>query len=317
MVLNSAKFDRGKNIFQYHPFKLNKESNIAPTTFKITFIQNGIKFIYSISYDLSRIIEESLYYYKTNRLSTIFERYSDQPEELEEKTFVNVQEYYYFFPPQFRSNFKAIAKNTNCNTLFLSKTRTENVSITDDVFNWFDHLKILHDFGTDIEDMKETSESLLNDPILHQLIFKMLLSTDSSIKDIQIPQEEYHIVNFEKIINSDRKKPLKSVINDELFLEPKIIRNNIAFDLMEEESEGTKKIFALIGPILKILKEGCVLFYDELDVKIHPNLALFLIKLFNNEKNQSAQLIFTTHNTFFLNNDIFRRDQIWFTGKKS
>ena len=235
---------------------------------------------------------------------------------MEEKTFVNVQEYYYFFPPQFRSNFKAIAKNTNCNTLFLSKTRTENVSITDDVFNWFDHLKILHDFGTDIEDMKETSESLLNDPILHQLIFKMLLSTDSSIKDIQIPQEEYHIVNFEKIINSDRKKPLKSVINDELFLEPKIIRNNIAFDLMEEESEGTKKIFALIGPILKILKEGCVLFYDELDVKIHPNLALFLIKLFNNEKNQSAQLIFTTHNTFFLNNDIFRRDQIWFTGKK-
>ena len=53
LVLNSAKFDRGKNIFQYHPFKLNKESNIAPTTFKITFIQNGIKFIYSISYDFS------------------------------------------------------------------------------------------------------------------------------------------------------------------------------------------------------------------------------------------------------------------------
>ena len=33
----------------------------------------------------------------------------------------------------------------------------------------------------------------------------------------------------------------------------------------------------------------------------------------NTQESQSAQLIFTTHETGLLNLDLFRRDQIWFT----
>ena len=77
------------------------------------------------------------------------------------------------------------------------------------------------------------------------------------------------------------------------------------------------KFFALIGPILSALEEGEVLFMDEIDSKLHPNLVFKLVALFNsvstNPKN--AQLIFNTHNSNLLSANIFRRDQVWFVEK--
>ena len=56
---------------------------------------------------------------------------------------------------------------------------------------------------------------------------------------------------------------------------------------------------------------------DELDAKIHPVLLRYVIMLFNNmEINKNgAQLIFTSHDLSTMNNDIFRRDEIWFVAK--
>jgi hypothetical protein len=56
---------------------------------------------------------------------------------------------------------------------------------------------------------------------------------------------------------------------------------------------------------------------DEIETKLHHLLNVFLIKLFHDptQNKSNAQLIFTTHNTNLLDQDIFRRDQIWFTEK--
>ena len=45
----------------------------------------------------------------------------------------------------------------------------------------------------------------------------------------------------------------------------------------------------------------------------------FLIQLFHNKKinKNNAQLIFTTHETSILSQDVFRRDQIWFCEKQN
>ena len=56
---------------------------------------------------------------------------------------------------------------------------------------------------------------------------------------------------------------------------------------------------------------------DEINNSLHPILVAYFTGLFNsveyNPKN--AQLIFTTHETSVLDQDIFRRDQIWFCEK--
>ena len=57
---------------------------------------------------------------------------------------------------------------------------------------------------------------------------------------------------------------------------------------------------------------------DELDASIHPMAIMSIIKIFhNNEINiKGAQLIFNTHNPIFLNNTLFRRDEIKFVEKE-
>lgn len=86
---------------------------------------------------------------------------------------------------------------------------------------------------------------------------------------------------------------------------------------LEEESNGTIKIFGILPYIAHALMEGSTLVIDELDAKLHPLLLKYVIKLFSNlETNKKgAQLIFTSHDLSTMNSDVFRRDEIWFIAK--
>ena len=83
------------------------------------------------------------------------------------------------------------------------------------------------------------------------------------------------------------------------------------------ESEGTKKVIELSGPIFDTLISGKTLIVDELDSKLHPLLTRNLVLLFMDKERNSkgAQLIFATHDTNLLDTSILRRDQIWFAEK--
>jgi AAA15 family ATPase/GTPase len=87
--------------------------------------------------------------------------------------------------------------------------------------------------------------------------------------------------------------------------------------LIEEESAGTRDFLNKISPIIDVLKNGHVLFIDELDNSLHPLLTKYIIQLFESPKTNpnNAQLIFSTHAINLLENNLFRRDQIWFTDK--
>ena len=83
------------------------------------------------------------------------------------------------------------------------------------------------------------------------------------------------------------------------------------------ESEGTKKVIELSGPLFDTLLNGKILLVDELDAKLHPILTRNIIMLFNDpqQNKKGAQLIFATHDTNLLNINYVRRDQVWFTEK--
>jgi AAA15 family ATPase/GTPase len=69
--------------------------------------------------------------------------------------------------------------------------------------------------------------------------------------------------------------------------------------------------------VLEILDKGMVLVVDELGSSLHPLLVRRLVELFQNSRfnKKGAQLIFTSHDTSLLDQDLFRRDQIWFVEK--
>lgn len=86
---------------------------------------------------------------------------------------------------------------------------------------------------------------------------------------------------------------------------------------LQDESDGTLKMFALYPALHDTLNSGSVLFVDELSARLHPLLVRgFLIMFLNPETNpKHAQLVFTTHDSWQLSNNSLRRDEIWFTEK--
>lgn len=83
------------------------------------------------------------------------------------------------------------------------------------------------------------------------------------------------------------------------------------------ESRGTLKMIDFAILFQKVIGDGGTLIFDEFDSALHSEIVKGIISLFGDTdlNTNGAQLIFTTHNPIYLNNKIFRRDQIIFIDK--
>ncbi len=132
-------------------------------------------------------------------------------------------------------------------------------------------------------------------------LVQFLNSFDDSIVDIEI----------EKIASDKIRKEYR------VFAVHKCEDGNRRRISLSEESSGTQKMFSLYQVIRNILDSGGVFFADELDIKLHPLLMRNIILTFTDKKKnpKNAQLIFTTHNTIYMDMGLLRRDEIWFVEK--
>jgi hypothetical protein len=91
----------------------------------------------------------------------------------------------------------------------------------------------------------------------------------------------------------------------------------VEFDLESEESHGTQRFFALLGPVLDTLDNGSVLAVDEIECSMHPLLTRKIIEMFRSPSvnKNGAQLLFSTQNTFLLDPQLLRRDEVYFVEK--
>lgn len=84
-----------------------------------------------------------------------------------------------------------------------------------------------------------------------------------------------------------------------------------------EESFGTRALFIIGCHILQALQSGSPFFIDEMDSGLHSYVTQLIVDIFRNERinKKNAQLIFTTHDVNLLDQNIIRKDQVWFTEK--
>lgn len=144
-------------------------------------------------------------------------------------------------------------------------------------------------------------------------------SADLSIADIQIKK----IAISEELFPDDMPVPLresllenmagKKLVKPRFFHKDVNTQESIEFD-EDEESDGTRALFAFSGSWLDVIKNERVLVVDELDTSLHPVLVHHLVK-FLHHADSNAQLVFTTHDTTLLSQKLLRRDQVWFTEK--
>lgn len=162
-----------------------------------------------------------------------------------------------------------------------------------DVLRWFEESIDFLNYGNPYQELRT---AIARSEDIKQLVLNMIREMDLDIEDFRVEE------NGEKKI--------------EVFTQHVVGEYRAEISLFEESS-GTKKLFGLLPFIAGSLKEGTTLVIDELDAKIHPVLLRYIIGLYTDMdiNRNHGQLIFTSHDLSTMNNEVFRRDEIWFVAK--
>jgi len=308
IVCDSAtKYQRGDEL-PVKPFLFDKEVN-EPTEFEINFIYDKVRYQYGFAVTKEKITEEWLIAYPKRRAQNWFVRVYDE----------KAKDYKWQFGDKLTGKKQIWKSSTRSNALFLSTAVSLNSEQLKPVFDWF--AKKLKIAGVGGWEPSFTMSKCL-DKKYKENILRFLKIADIDIEDIEIKVDKFDPFDLPDDMPIELKEKIvqglkgKKLIKEVKFYHLDNYGKKVALDF-NDESDGTQKLFAFIGPWIDSLENANVLLIDELHDNFHPLMVKFLIEMFHNKdmNKSNAQLIFTTHETSILNQDIFRRDQIWFCEK--
>ncbi|MEH2055030.1 MAG: ATP-binding protein [Nostoc sp.] len=307
-MINSSKETQSTEKIGVERFKLSTETEAKPSFFEIVFLMSGKRYRYGFEATLEKVVSEWLFYVPKSKETKLFGRKLDK---------ISVSKTY---------KAEGIQQKTRHNALFLSVSAQFNVQIAEKILDWLvNRVKLIS--GLDDSGYQGYTVSCLMNNENKDEIIQLIKKLDLGFGDVKVEESEVtvdsllikfpdEIKNF--ILKSAGNKVISIQTMHRKFDEKgNIISTKELFNLNNQESEGTQKVFSLAGPLVDTLKNGKILIIDEFDARIHPLISRAIVELFNsNETNpNNAQLIFMTHDTNLLNNKLFRRDQIWFTEK--
>ena len=264
--------------------------NNDPIALEVEILAKNNK-IYKYGFELVKdnIISEWLYEKRVNKFYSIFERVNN-----------NIK--------MMKDNKLSKLANIDERTLFLniySKIDKDNEDFNN-VYDWFVNSTYLDLGNPNFERFinNRVSLKILSDENYKKELLKFIKTFDSGIVGIKTTPDSIEAVKSNngiidiEVIHKGENGELKA----------------LPFYL---ESNGTRKMFHLFDFFMDALKNGMVLFVDELDAKLHPLLTRYIINLFHNSDTNkgNGQLIYSTHDTVNLNKETFRRDEIWFAEK--
>jgi uncharacterized protein len=306
-MVNSSKETQSTDEIGVEPFRLSTETEEKPSYFELVFLMDGRKYRYGFEVTQARVVSEWLFHVPNVREAKLFERELDH---------IKLSKNY---------DANGIQQRTRNNALFLSVSAQFNVDLAEKILEWItDKLNIISGIN-DQAYLNYTVRCFINNKNRADIV-ELIKKLDLGINEIQVDQEEVTIDSLpdelpdelqKLIVKAGGGKVTSIGIGHRKFDADGNYQSIEEFALESHESEGTKKVFALAGPLITALKEGETLIIDEFDARLHPLISLAIVKLFNSKESNAnnAQLIFTTHDTNLLNNEVFRRDQIWFTEK--
>jgi AAA15 family ATPase/GTPase len=311
-AINSSKESQKGEEIDVEPFKLNSESEKQPSEFEVIFLYKNEMFRYGFEVDKNRIVSEWLYHKPKTKEVELF--YRDL-----QKFDTHTRS----FPKGATLVREDLIRN---NALLLSVAAQFNDATCENIIEWFKNLKTI--LGLKEEGNQGYTMGKTKDPKHKERILELLKAADLGIQDIKL--EMLNVTRLPKempkelreMILKQSKEDKAEFFSDILtthkkFDDSKRHIGNTNFSLDDDESFGTRKFFALTGPVLDAIENGYTLVVDELDSKLHPNLVCKIVSLFNSQKlnPKNAQLIFNTHDTNLLSSGLFRKDQVWFTEK--
>ena len=279
LISDDSRLNLNVNEDNVYTFMINNK----PIGFEVEILAKNNK-IYKYGFEIhnDNVSSEWLYEKRINKFYSIFERDNNDITVKDEK------------------NKLLGCVNLNEKTLFLSAfARIDNKNEDfNSVYEWFINANYLNLGNPSIENSlnSKISSKIIEDSTYKEELLRFIRTFDATIDSISTTPN-----SIEELKNTNGVVKIELVHHGE---------DNTKKALpLELESNGTIKMLHLFDFLMDALKNGMILFIDELDAKLHPLLTRYIINLFHNsDKNiGNGQLIYSTHDTVNLNKEIFRR----------
>ena len=175
----------------------------------------------------------------------------------------------------------------------------------------------------DTSAMQYAMSGFINGPeVKKKALLDLLAAADTGIEDLVFDELPDHLIDnkLKQEIGEKSDQKVVSLFSFHSVFDGEGKRNRTkVVPFGEWESEGTAKLFGIGALVLDALANGRPIVVDEFDARLHPNLSLKIVELFQDEKTNPdhAQLIFVTHDSGLLRRAELRRDQICLINKDS
>lgn len=281
------------------PFLLNRTSKEQASEFSVSFYaMNGdkaIRYVYSVLLETTHIVRETLIYYLSQQPATVFER-------------------------SMENNVSSIK--------FGQKVKISTAAKEEITLKCLPNMSVFAAYmqvNTNIAEM-ETALQYLTKQMMPAIVPTSSLSryAEEAIKNetakeyiLRYLQEaDFNISN----ISSKEQETKKGVVNYTMY-QHKVssgLGGNDYYEFPElYESDGTIRTFGLASQIQNSIGSNAFLAVDEIESSLHPKLIEYMIERFLKESKQ-AQLLLTTHYDGLLGEeDLLRKDNIWFAEKNT
>jgi len=322
-----------------YKFKLSKEAFTKPISLGIELLTNGKMYYYTLTFEHNEILNEALIEtFKEGEDRVVFER--TLVEGTQQIPFIggNVKDEKERMFLELLSE-KLLDKDELLLTFFAQKNLREYIDIHN-VFDWFlNTLTVLSpafkvNGMVHLFDMDNKIRDFINTfiPNLSTGIESFYIKTDTIEKTFPNIDEE----NKRKLVDELKKESDKGiafydghtreevaiVLNEDDTLSTKrLFMEHLGKDgykvhfPLKLESDGTKRLLEYAPLISDVINNERVYIVDEIERSIHPMMIKELIKKISSGTTAKGQLIFTTHESCLLDQEILRPDEIWFTQK--
>lgn len=306
----------------FEPFLFDDDSKNQPSSLKLTFLINTVKYIYEVEFTKKYILKEKLQYSPNGRIADFYLRETDIENQVSRISFGSTIKIS-------NKDLAIIEGNTIWNNTVIGAFTKTNANIPElnVVQNWFSET-LMSEIRPTTNLLGWTSDKIEEDPKFKEGVIEIIKRADIQINGIDILTDEKDL--DDELISRLAALPVPKSRIDEIKKSRKLTMKDVIFNHMikndqseksyslnkDQESRGTLRYYGLSGVLSLMVHEEKVVSIDELETSLHPDLMKhFLLIYLANSKN--SQLFVTTHNIFMLEEkDILRNDAIWFTQKK-
>lgn len=291
------------------PFLLNTKNLTQPSIMEVVFYEKETRYRYGLEVLKGQIQREWFFYTPTNRETMLFER-DQQLVKINREGFTEAQ--------PFVTGSDIL--RTRPVVPFVSVLASQNGEHSLNLVNWFNKIAVISGVYEDSY-MAFTKQLIEEDQLFKEWLTEVLghfqiSGVDLSETAVQVRRPHTML----DIAANWNEKPRKAVKRKEIIVLKQVEENGHKFQRsfpLSIESEGTRKLIHLLGPIYDAIKNQRILIIDEFEAKFHSLLSKYLFRIFHLKNTAGGQIIAAVHDTNLMDTKYFRRDQIWLVDKNA